>query len=155
MKFYYSKTEIGYDFKVEDVFGTIVISSDKMEVGPVLDTYVSAILTAGAIKGELGQGVTFKWDKKSDWLPEDAPLPTIQGGVSPCSRTTTFWLALLLGGFGAHRFYIGRWKTALFMLLLTVSVIGIVASSILVIADIFIVASGGMHDANDRRISKW
>ena len=47
-------------------------------------------------------------------------------------------LALLWGLFGAHRFYTGNTGTAIVMLILTCTVVGIIASAIWVAVDLFL-----------------
>ena len=47
-------------------------------------------------------------------------------------------LALLWGLFGAHRFYTGNTGTAIVMLILTCTVVGIIASVIWVAVDLFL-----------------
>lgn len=59
----------------------------------------------------------------SDSSATSAPLPPVLGdGATPHrgkSRTTTALLALLLGGLGIHRFYLGTWGLGLVYLILT------------------------------------
>lgn len=46
-------------------------------------------------------------------VPNQAPVaPSIK------SRKTAFWLALLLGGLGVHKFYLGYWGWGIILLLL-------------------------------------
>ena len=56
------------------------------------------------------------------------------GDVSPKSRLATTLLAAFLGGFGAHRFYMGKIGTAVVMLLLGVTPIIFMAGAIAVAA---------------------
>lgn len=50
-----------------------------------------------------------------------------------------FLLWLFVGGFGAHRFYLGRKGTALAQLLCTVLVVGIPVTAVWVLVDAFLI----------------
>jgi hypothetical protein len=65
------------------------------------------------------------------------------------SRGVTFALALLLGVFGAHRFYAGKVGTGLLQL----GTLG--GLGIWYLYDVILVASGGFTDSEGRRISRW
>lgn len=86
-------------------------------------------------------------------------------GVSAKSRLTATLLVLLLGQFGAHRFYTGKIETALSMLVLAIPswltpwyplgwlfalplIVWILIDSVLVI-------SGQMQDVRGNLIKKW
>ena len=58
----------------------------------------------------------------------------------------TLLLALMLGGFGAHRFYVGRVGSALLMLF-TLGGLGIWT-----LVDVFVIATQNFKDAQGRRI---
>jgi TM2 domain-containing membrane protein YozV len=85
--------------------------------------------------------------------------------ISPKSRLTTTILALFLGVFGAHRFYIGKTKTAIVMLCLSIVgvatawiVIGIpfiLAISAWILVDLIYAATGMAADSQGRVISCW
>ena len=71
------------------------------------------------------------------------------------------WLAallfcLLLGVFGAHRFYIGKTKTAVAMLLITLLTfgLGVFATSIWALVDLIFIATGQFTDS-DGNIITW
>lgn len=70
-------------------------------------------------------------------------------GESDKRRLPVFILALLLGVFGAHRFYVGKTRSAIFQLV-TLGGAGIWA-----LADAIIIAFGGFTDADDRTITRW
>ena len=57
-------------------------------------------------------------------------VPIEQAAKSPCSFVGALLLCFFLGGFGAHRFYVGKTGTAIAQLLMTI--IGVVLSLILV-----------------------
>ena len=67
-------------------------------------------------------------------------IPVEQATKSPCSFVAALLLCFFLGGFGAHRFYVGKTGTAIAQLLLTI--IGVVLSIILV--GYFLVAAVGI-----------
>ncbi|MBI21253.1 MAG: hypothetical protein CL780_03275 [Chloroflexi bacterium] len=58
----------------------------------------------------------------------------------------TLILCLLLGGFGAHRFYVGKPLTAILMIL-TLGGVGIWA-----LIDLIIIATGGFKDSKGLKI---
>jgi len=68
---------------------------------------------------------------------------------SRCSRAVTLILVLLLGMFGAHRFYVGRTGSA-FAMLFTLGGLGIWW-----LIDIVIVVSGQLKDDQGKRVSEW
>lgn len=65
------------------------------------------------------------------------------------SRGVTFVLAILLGVFGAHRFYAGKVGTGLLQL----GTLG--GLGVWYLYDVILVASGGFTDKDGRRISRW
>jgi TM2 domain-containing membrane protein YozV len=85
--------------------------------------------------------------------------------ISPKSRLTTTLLALFLGAFGAHRFYVGKIKTGIVMLLLSITgvatawiIIGIpfiLTISAWVLVDLIYAATGMATDRQGRVISCW
>ena len=69
--------------------------------------------------------------------------------TSDKSRGIAFILAIVLGVFGAHRFYVGKTGTGILMLL-TVGGLGI-----WYLYDVIMVASGSFRDADGRRVLRW
>jgi hypothetical protein len=69
--------------------------------------------------------------------------------VSDKSRGIAFILAIVLGVFGAHRFYVGKTGTGLLMLC-TLGGMGI-----WYLYDVIMVASGSFRDAEGRRVLRW
>jgi len=65
------------------------------------------------------------------------------------SRGVAFVLALVLGVFGAHRFYAGKVGTGLLQL----GTLG--GLGIWYLYDVILVASGGFRDKEGRLISRW
>ncbi len=62
------------------------------------------------------------------------------------SLTTTILLALFLGIWGAHRFYAGRTGSAIAMLLLSISIIGLMITSIWAFVDLIVIIMGNFKD---------
>ena len=100
--------------------------------------------------------------------------------ISPKSRLTTTLLAIFLGAFGAHRFYLDKTRTAVGMLSLGIagsSILGIVLSvrfysieliaptigaaivfitvGIWALVDFIFIVSGKMKDEEGKLIKKW
>jgi TM2 domain-containing membrane protein YozV len=71
------------------------------------------------------------------------------GAPSEKSRGVTLALAIVLGPFGGHRFYVGKTGTGLLMLA-TLGGLGI-----WYVYDLILVASGSFRDANERLVSRW
>lgn len=69
--------------------------------------------------------------------------------VSDKSRGIAFMLAIVLGVFGAHRFYVGKTGTGVLMLC-TFGGLGI-----WYLYDVIMVASGSFRDADGRRVVRW
>ncbi len=65
------------------------------------------------------------------------------------SRGVTLALAVLLGPFGGHRFYVGKTGTGVLMLA-TLGGLGI-----WYLYDVILVASGSFRDADKRLVSRW
>jgi len=87
--------------------------------------------------------------------------------VSPKSRRATVLLALFLGIFGTHRFYIGKIRTAIVMLILSilylttvrfwgiVMVIPLAVVGLWALIDFIFAVSGIMKDKEGKRIKNW
>lgn len=75
--------------------------------------------------------------------------------ISEKSRMAAFLLAWFLGCFGAHRFYVGKTGSAITMLILTLTIVGILITAIWALGDFFIIAVGDFEDANGNTIKNW
>jgi TM2 domain-containing membrane protein YozV len=73
----------------------------------------------------------------------------VYGNISPKSRLAVTLLAWFLGQFGAHRFYLEKWGTAVLMLL-TLGGLGIWA-----LIDFIIAVTGNMKDKEGKLIKNW
>jgi hypothetical protein len=79
------------------------------------------------------------------------PMPDYpeQPAPSEKSRGVALALAAILGPFGAHRFYVGRPRSAALMLV-TVGGLGL-----WYLYDLIIVAAGEFEDVDGRRLTRW
>ena len=87
--------------------------------------------------------------------------------ISPKSRLTTVLLAFFLGIFGTHRFYIGKIRTAIVMLILsilylttvrfwgTIMFIPLAVAGLWALIDFIFAVSGIMKDKEGKLIKKW
>lgn len=71
------------------------------------------------------------------------------------NRTITFLLALFLGAFGAHRFYVAKPGTACTILVMTFSVFLSPISIIWQIVDVIMIATGSFKDGKGGEIKEW
>ena len=74
-------------------------------------------------------------------------LPSL--APSDKSRGVALAIAILLGPFGAHRFYVGKTGTGILMLA-TLGGLGI-----WYLYDVILVASGSFRDVDERLVSRW
>lgn len=70
-------------------------------------------------------------------------------------RLVALLLAVFLGAFGVHRFYVNKVGTGIMQLLLTCSIIGIFVSSWWVIIDWILIASGTFTDKEGNPLTVW
>jgi len=74
--------------------------------------------------------------------------------VSEKSKISTVLLAFFLGGFGAHRFYVGKTGTGIVMLLLSISIIGLIPVLIWSWIDIILTLCNDFTDSDGLKITK-
>lgn len=77
------------------------------------------------------------------------------GNVSNKSRLAALLFCWFLGAFGAHRFYAGRITSAIFMLVLSLTVVGLLVTGIWLLIDLIVIATGGFKDSNGFEIKNW
>ena len=75
--------------------------------------------------------------------------------ISPKLRLPTFLFAFFLGMLGIHRFYVGKTGSGIAQLILTITIIGSIASSIWVLVDWIMILSGMFTDKEGLKIIKW
>jgi len=73
-------------------------------------------------------------------------IKNMNENISNKSLTTTILLALFLGIWGAHRFYAGKTGSAIAMLLLSLSMVGLMITSIWAFVDMIIIIMGNFKD---------
>ena len=69
--------------------------------------------------------------------------------ASPKSRLTALLLALFLWPFAAHRFYTGKWATAILQM------ITLGGFMVWVMIDTILIAAGQFKDARGRKLKNW
>ena len=71
------------------------------------------------------------------------------------SRLVATLLCLFLGTLGVHRFYVGKKGTGIIMLLLTLTLVGLVITSIWSLIDLIFILAGSFRDSEGKRIFYW
>lgn len=69
------------------------------------------------------------------------------------SNTVALLLCFFLGAFGAHRFYVGKTKTAVIMLVLTLTFIGLIVSGVWAVVDMFVIIAGRFTDEQGEKLT--
>ena len=64
-------------------------------------------------------------------------------------------LCWLLGAFGGHRFYVGRKRSAIAMLLISLTVIGLLVTWVWAIIDFITILTGNFEDDKRLLVKKW
>jgi hypothetical protein len=76
MRFYQTRDGERFKYLVEDVFGTIVITSERRLNPRSLDDIVLGILRSGATEGTVTKWISFTFDRRPVWdEEEEAPHP--------------------------------------------------------------------------------
>lgn len=81
-------------------------------------------------------------------------IPTQVNDALAKEKWTAFLFAFLLGPLGAHRFYVGRTGSAVAMLLLTMTLIGMPISSIWAIVDWIKILTGSFTDKDGNKLKQ-
>jgi TM2 domain-containing membrane protein YozV len=66
-----------------------------------------------------------------------------------------FLLSTFVGPLGIHRMYVGKVGSGIFMLLLTVSMIGLIVSAIWNLIDWIQLLCGSFRDGDGNKITQW
>ncbi|MBL8750833.1 MAG: TM2 domain-containing protein [Planctomycetes bacterium] len=78
--------------------------------------------------------------------------------AAPTSDRTilpAFLLAFFFGVFGAHRFYVGRTGSAVVMLVLTLTLVGVVITGIWATIDWILIVCSAFRDRDERPLARW
>jgi len=75
--------------------------------------------------------------------------------VSDKNRLVALLLALLVGVFGVHRFYVGKTATGLLMVLLDLTLVGFAITGIWSMVDAILIALGEFTDADGDKVVFW
>lgn len=75
-----------------------------------------------------------------------------KGGVCNNRALVALLLALILGIFGAHRFYVGKTGTAVTMLILSFTFFGMAITGIWALIDIIMIICGTFTDAKGQKL---
>lgn len=71
------------------------------------------------------------------------------------SRIAALLLALFLGNLGLHRFYLGLTGTAVFQLVLSLTVVLAPIATIWAVVDLIMIIAGSFKDGEGRTLTKW
>lgn len=75
--------------------------------------------------------------------------------ISEKSRTTATLLSLFLGAWGAHRFYAGKKGSAIAMLVISCTIVGLLITGVWNTIDFIMVIAGSFKDENGDTIKNW
>jgi TM2 domain-containing membrane protein YozV len=75
--------------------------------------------------------------------------------VSDKNRLLALLLALLVGCFGIHRFYVGKTGTGVLMVLLDLTIVGFAVTGVWAMVDALFIAFGEFTDGNGDKILEW
>lgn len=102
-----------------------------------------------SLKNKLAPPVKSNWESKSDskfnW--ESKSDSYYHSQLSPKSRAIALFLCLLLGPYGAHRYYVGKWWSGLFMTLTGGGFL------IVWIVDLIAISRGSFEDSHGRPLA--
>jgi TM2 domain-containing membrane protein YozV len=75
--------------------------------------------------------------------------------VSDKNRLLALLLALLVGCFGIHRFYVGKIGSGIVMVLLDLTIVGFAVTGVWAMVDALFIAFGEFTDANGDKVLDW
>lgn len=143
----------------------IMLARDGQKYGPFTIDQVNTMLAAG--KAALDD---LAWvENTPEWValatvpgilrtppPAAAAEPPPMGEqISDRLILPAFLLAFFLGPFGVHRFYVGKTGSGIAMLVLTLTVVGAIATGIWALVDWIVIVCGGFTDGEGRQIRRW
>jgi TM2 domain-containing membrane protein YozV len=71
------------------------------------------------------------------------------------SRMVAFILSTFFGIIGAHRFYVGRTGSGVAMLLISLTVLGMIVTSVWNLIDWFKILGGSFKDEDGLNVTNW
>lgn len=155
MKYEEIKKDNKYVYRCRDVFGEVILKSKTKLDGDTLDRLTSVIINGKENSG-LIDNVEFELNRVKPDSEEFDTIVTSHKYTQPQkSRATAFLLAFFLGTFGAHRFYVGKAGTGIAQLILSLSIIGLIVSSVWVLIDWIMILSGSFKDKRGNTITEW
>jgi TM2 domain-containing membrane protein YozV len=86
---------------------------------------------------------------------DGAPTHDFAADTSELRIMPAFLLAFFLGVFGAHRFYVGKNGSAVAMLILTLTLVGVLVTAIWATIDWILIVCGEFRDVNGMRLRRW
>lgn len=119
-----------------------------------LDERLGAVYSAKT-HGELGAAI-------DDLVPRRPRVPAPRPPASQPALVISdrkilpaFLLCLFVGTFGVHRFYAGKAGTGALMLVLTLSLVGVVVTSIWALIDLIVLVVGAFRDGRGLPLRLW
>ncbi len=79
----------------------------------------------------------------------------VPSDISSKSRVVALILAVILGIFGAQKFYLKKTKSAIVMLVLTLIGIGMIVTGPWALIDTIRILLGGFRDGDGKRVFYW
>jgi TM2 domain-containing membrane protein YozV len=73
-------------------------------------------------------------------------------GASDKNALVALLLAILIGPLGIHRFYAGKTGSAIAMLIISLTIVGLIVTSIWALVDIITIAFGSFTDAKGKKL---
>ena len=89
--------------------------------------------------------------------PTKANVPAVRAVTGPTDKRIlpAFLLAFFIGMFGAHRFYVGKTGSAVAMLLISLTGIGLLVTAIWALVDWIMIICGLFTDKEGRKLTEW
>lgn len=142
----------------------LMLARDGRQYGPYSLEQVNAMVASGRAGLD-----DLAWLEGS---PEWVPLRAIDGvirvppplrmaaapredGSSERLILPAFLLAFFLGVFGVHRFYVGRTGSGIAMVVLTLTLVGVLITSIWSIIDWVVILCGDFRDDEGKPLRRW
>ncbi|WP_332066138.1 TM2 domain-containing protein [Bartonella sp. CB189] len=93
-----------------------------------------------------------------DFIYEDGVVSSVFPILKQSSGPSRVMLALICwfaGIFGVHRFMVGKIKTGIVMLLLSLTIFGLIITGVWAIIDFILIVAGKFSDKNGNGITDW